>query len=769
MSKRRMRRGRKVARSPEKNQRLPTESPSNGSEANRTVTRRVHDSNVEESDCELLNPVNEEGIWPYLFLLAICILSPCVVYEYFLDNVNLPKSLFLQNACLLLLMVWIWTSQKSGCLRLVTNRAHYVVLFLLVWSAVTLLWAVNRYEGVLLWATWAAQGILFFLATQILWRRSRILFLARTMAAVSVPIAILGLLQLWFGVHWIRFEIPPAATFGNKNPAAHYIVLSIPLFLVCLATARSRWTLFLWACGLSTLLVFLISSLTRAAWLAFAVQLLVSLILVLHRVYFSKCVLPHFRSIAAASVASALSAVIIVSSTPGDGGGSISEGWDRVTEVADAMAPKESVTEESRSEGPGSSVQIRLTLWRNTLHMLKDHMFFGVGIYNWKEHYPITQSRQIRDRTVNTARHPLTPHNEYLQLAAELGLPFLIACIGMFALLGGYCLQAILHTEDPIDWILGTSSILVIAGISVIACFSFPISRAIPPLQLAIAVAILIRTGSSTDNVEFNSITGRQITFFIRRSHRLKLFGLAVITLWAGATYFHYRIVRGEYNRSKMVAAHHLKLYDAVIHWGERSLQFNPWNHEPLVALAEAYQKLGEARMASRVFDEVVRRFPYSPFYIYRHALYLRKEGLLEEARKRLEYLNEIIPDDDEVLGALGRVHWDMGENDAALAYFRSAVEIDPKNSLHRFNLGAQQYLQRDYRTAESTLRDATKLDPANTKALELLGITLYYHTERKGEGIEFMRNALQHESKLENRELLLKSIAEWNVENQKD
>ncbi|MBI3019487.1 MAG: O-antigen ligase family protein [Deltaproteobacteria bacterium] len=72
-----------------------------------------------------------------------------------------------------------------------------------------------------------------------------------------------------------------------------------------------------------------------------------------------------------------------------------------------------------------STNEQRLTIWNNTLHMGKDHLWRGVGMGNFNLVYPLYESREDRYYMPVDNEWELfvrQTHNEYLQLFSELGL-----------------------------------------------------------------------------------------------------------------------------------------------------------------------------------------------------------------------------------------------------------------------------------------------------------------------------------------------------------
>jgi len=99
----------------------------------------------------------------------------------------------------------------------------------------------------------------------------------------------------------------------------------------------------------------------------------------------------------------------------------------------------------------------RLVYWHASWQMICDHPLFGVGLGNW----PAVYHQYVRHNYSTSI--PARPHNDYLWIAAEQGIPAALAYILLIAL-------SIRRSRDPRI----TASIIVFAVISLV---SYPMER----------------------------------------------------------------------------------------------------------------------------------------------------------------------------------------------------------------------------------------------------------------------------------------------------
>ncbi|MCD6533826.1 MAG: O-antigen ligase family protein [Deltaproteobacteria bacterium] len=126
--------------------------------------------------------------------------------------------------------------------------------------------------------------------------------------------------------------------------------------------------------------------------------------------------------------------------------------------------------------GPARMLEARYYHWGNTLMMIKEQPLTGVGLGNWRFSYPLYAASFKRDPLQNYKMQIRKTHNDYLQLAAECGIPALL----LFLLLWGrqfYLLRYSSRESDgEEDWRLPLAASLL--AFSVIMFFSFPMQMA---------------------------------------------------------------------------------------------------------------------------------------------------------------------------------------------------------------------------------------------------------------------------------------------------
>ncbi|HWX25397.1 MAG TPA: O-antigen ligase family protein, partial [Vicinamibacteria bacterium] len=430
-------------------------------------------------------PATTRGEKALLVALAgLVFLAPLVILRGNFDAANLPQSAFIALGALALLCLWLWRS--SPVFRLPRLLILPPSLALLAWSALSLLWAANRYEGAVVLLHWSACALVGVLTAARVRepREARLVLLGLFGAGLSV--ALLGTLQHLTGFSAIPQGFPPAATFVNKNMAAQFVIMVLPVGLaLALETPRLGALVFYWGSALMGAYVFYTR--TRSAWLALAAE---ALLLVLFRRHLGQST----KGRGLALVGSLALLALLVHLGP--------LGFVRGPSAAYQDLVKPWLSSAPPAGAPPAatilSVQERIAIWRNTLAMIRDAPLLGVGLGNHPVQYPRYAHRVVVDPLFSPTLQLDYVHNDYLQVGAELGLVGLLLSLWF-----GIALVRTFRSSEaaaPPGWTgLGLGLFVGIAGVLVDALFSFPFYRAVPPLVIMVAVGLAAGVGRPSE------------------------------------------------------------------------------------------------------------------------------------------------------------------------------------------------------------------------------------------------------------------------------
>lgn len=280
---------------------------------------------------------------------------------------------------------------------------------------------------------------------------------------------------------------------------------------------------------------------------------------------------------------------------------------------------------------------IRTEYWKNAFEIIKEHPFTGVGYRNYKL-YTTNYIKYIQKDGVFSVH----PHNDFVFIAAETGVPNLIIYIGIFGIAVFILAKKTLTktNESRLKYVIVGAGIFAYL---VDSMFNFPHERPIMQMLLAILLACTISFSLETDEENNNSknIVVKTI---------LLVLSMSSIVIF-------YMVSNTQKGQSKI---------DTDIFSTEK----NP--NRPLQFTYEsARSKIGWIPSISETYQTNG----------YKLAIYLKNEKRFEEALHMLDSVKQYHPyvsHHDELKFKIYLE--DLKNNDSAYVYGRKAIEGRPKN-----------------------------------------------------------------------------------------
>ncbi len=358
----------------------------------------------------------------------------------------------------------------------------------------------------------------------------------------------------------------------------------------------------------------------------------------------------------------------------------------------------------AKAENTGS-IRARLTFWKVTLLMIKDHPLKGVGPGRFGYFYPFYQSKILKEDKgpKKHAYNAKRAHNEYLQVFAETGVfGFLVFLFILYSLLQqGY---KRLKSSDNIMYISLASGILVLL---VHALFSFPWHLAASMLYFSIFSSFLVGEGRKKRGIRSQTLILLLYLLLIT----FAAFSLAYsVKSYAARLYLGkgkidlLRSIRAKEPEPfvkegyrKILIANYLdpydplstfylakvyqygKRYDKAIEYYKKFLKMYS-DYNALFNMGKCYLDMGDIKNAIKTFEKLRALKPdYEELYYflgiaymkakdYKRAIDVLKEGLIYEENKVPIYINLAIS------------YKKIGDLKRAMKYLEDAKKIDPKN-----------------------------------------------------------------------------------------
>lgn len=285
----------------------------------------------------------------------------------------------------------------------------------------------------------------------------------------------------------------------------------------------------------------------------------------------------------------------------------------------------------------------RISVWRNTLDMIKDYPVLGVGAGNWKIWAPNYYQPDPHEGYYHNWRRP---HNDFLWVFAEKGVLGMLVYLGFFVSIFILAWKALRKTSQENHKILVIFMLGGLAGYLIDASFSFPYERIDLQMFMMFYVAVILWIHHTTQ-------TNTQ--GFQKMRHQYLLLGAALLLITG--LIIGRKMVKGEVYTNYSYTAHMTQNWPTAVYaidLGYSSFaQLDPSNNPMLWFRGSANMRQGKLKEAQADLEKALKQNPYS-----------------------LSTLTD-----------LGTVHFQLGNYDKAIEIYNEATRIFP---MQRFALRIQ-------------------------------------------------------------------------------
>jgi putative inorganic carbon (hco3(-)) transporter len=365
----------------------------------------------------------------------------------------------------------------------------------------------------------SVAGVAIFWSSRVIaksGRRRELLDVAALAVVLVASTVVLDALGFNFGLSVTR----PAGTLGDRNSAAHFLALGMPLLLLQSFKTESAWRQRLALSSLVIVGAALLLTRSRAAWLAvLSGTLLIAILLGLTPRRFH----PSLTGTRVMHAMTALVAGLIL-------------GLCIPTQLHWKAAHPYLESFENLAESNSGSGRVRLNQYHDSLLMLIGHETLGVGPGNWKILYKARASDLTKHNPENAAPTyggtaertiwylPNRLNSDWIAFAVERGLPavtFLLAALATFAIWSGTSwsrLHIAAPGSDPTPRLVVLLTLVVV--IVIVGSFDAVLQLPAPTYLAFLTLGALAPT--------------RKPLFSISLSHATRLLGAATTILLAG-------------------------------------------------------------------------------------------------------------------------------------------------------------------------------------------------------------------------------------------
>lgn len=314
----------------------------------------------------------------------------------------------------------------------------------------------------------------------------------------------------------------------------------------------------------------------------------------------------------------------------------------------------------------------RLEIWSRTIEMFLDHPLLGVGAGNWKIHAPDYYQPDPTEYYYHNWRRP---HNDFLWVLSEKGLPGFLFFIGFFISLLVLALKALSRSIPAANKLLVIFMIAGVAGYCVDALFAFPYERVdLQVFLMFYASVILWAFHSSADRKSPEQ----------KKHRRLLLAGMAIILLFSVNAL--HKMIRAEVYTKHAHNAHVQGQWEIVVRAVDigynRRASLDPTNNPMYWYRGNANMRLQRYREAKEDLELALRHNPFSVPVLIDLATV---EYMMENYEKAAEIFEEalrIYPMNRGGLRGLGMTYVMLGRYEEAIPLYYKSMTTEHEPTL---------------------------------------------------------------------------------------
>jgi len=644
---------------------------------------------------------------------------------------------------LIIIFLWLILSYQKSKITIQKSNMHLPFFVFILWCFVTLFWAEDGYLAATMLAQFTSVALMFFLVSNLI-KKSNLDSIFYTLIFSMALVSIIGLIQFYFGDNTIIHNffgqaVSPASTFANKNMASHFLVMVLPLNLILLLKEVSKKKIVIYSISLTISLWYLIFIAARQAYLAFGIELIfLVLFLVLDYWKNRKKSIYHAVTLKAFKVSTAVLIVIflsIVSNSVNTGIGS------------NKLQKLQSINIEG---GSG-----RIPAWVNTIELIKDNFFTGVGIGQWPETYPQYYDKVQKDVIFNEKIRLKRLHNDYLETFSNVGFIGFSVLIWISFLILSKFFKIILNPCNSNRFKVFSIG-LGLVGFCVVAFFSFPV-RVYLPIFLVLTFFGLIENFSEKNRRTY-VITNTKIILLI-------FFVFTFIAFYIGDKSIKW--IKAENNFAIAKALLEIKKPVESLYFIDLALRDNLLPPESYFIAGNASVFIGDMDKAEVLIKKSIDISPFNTQSLLNLAIIYNIIGKKDMEKRVLDFI--ISFDERNVRALAGLTQLFYKEKDISNAtilyqrlknsfsYFNDRSNFGPYNDV----VGLVAMSVGDYQYAEYIYQDALSKNDTAQNYVKLATVK-FYNTGKKEEGIQLYKRALFLDLNIPNNKKIKALIQEY-------
>jgi len=634
------------------------------------------------------------------------------------------------GSVLLIITLWIFQGYKDKRLVIYKSKLYLPIIGFIVWCFITLFWVENGFEATIMLAQFTSFFIVFVLVVNLFSKYELINLLLKVLIISMATVSIIGLLQYYLPNNLLIQDFftqvaIPGSTFGNKNGASHYIVMTLPISLIYILLSKNRKNIFWYSISTFIGFWFISNTNARQAYLAMTIELLFFILFFVldfyknnKKSFIKKCILKKNKII---SLALIILALMIVSNFDAKGWNNAqSSKIDRYGQIS---------LEDGWARIPG---------WVNTFEMIKDNPLQGVGIGQWSSEYPRYYDRIKRDIIFNDNVRFARLHNDFLEMLANVGIIGYIFLLWISFLVVKNIITILINPISE-SRLVALSLSLGLIGFLIVAMFSFPIRLYLPAFLVIIFIGLIEKIQKKNPLNYLVISANKTYTCFMVAIFLLSSFIMYQIFNW----------IMAEDNYHKSVIFRNIGQNEIAVEYGLKSLNHNNKNPKYNSILGNNLVKIGREEESIQFYKQSINISPFNTIVLLNLAHAYEKINNLDMEHNVLNFILKFDPNNVRASARLVRVLVKKQQSkNATIAYgnmkgnfeyFKGRSGFGPYND----EVARIAIFVKDYKYAKYVYQNAINNYPVAENYINL-GMVEFDLLKNKDKGVEAYKKALK-------------------------
>ena len=596
-------------------------------------------------------------------LLILLILISLFSYKY-VYNIRVNQEFYLKLFILIAFFLWILELINNQKILLRKSILNFPIFLFILIMSISLIISNNQIVGIRDYVTIIAYFLTYFLILNNLKSEKQFHYFIITFFSISSIVAIFAIIQYYdFNPYFnLMNKNEITSTIGQKNWISNYISMIFPVIFSYFLLEKIKKNKILYFFLLSILYATLIICQSRGIWISTSITLILAICIII-KFNLLKIFQENKKWLTLLLITFLI--ITIIYST------------DNFLNKSAITVPQRAI---STFDEQDPSINTRLLMWKTTFEMIKDRPIFGSGIGTFKMNYLFYQAEFLNNNSyfIKYSGNAKEAHNEYLQIAAELGLLGLGIFLYIIYLFYRIVLNFFKKEENSEEKIIILGLVIGINIFLLHSIFSFPLH--VPALGvtffslLGLTIQYMGKFNLPFKNFKFillkklfyeNKKIKILLSIFIILS-LIFILDLIAVKPYIAEIYYYKGIIDDSY-----------KNYEKALPNFKYASYLDIYNGRILHALGTTYYNLKIYDKSEEILQRTKKYIVDVNTYNNLGLLYsrLKKYPKAEEEFKQAIYLNPLF---DKAYYDLGYIYFIQGKYDSAIKQWNKILEIDP-------------------------------------------------------------------------------------------